>query len=224
MSYTTAANIRGLINKTSVADDAILTTLISAAELAINNFTNRPDGFEAVAVATARKYTGSGRTYQWIDECVEITKVEVKDSPTDSTYVSWAATDYLAGSGDVKEPNYNSLPYVFLIADPTGDYSTFTSGGYSFMRGFPPDGEEVRGVPTVQVTARWGYSAVVPATITKACEMQTIRWYKRLESAMADALASAELGQLLYRQELDPDVKFILVGGRYVKPSIGRRY
>jgi hypothetical protein len=94
----------------------------------------------------------------------------------------------------------------------------------TFWPGDSLEGEEVRGIPTVQVTAKWGYSAVVPPTITKACEMQVVRWYKRFEGAMADALASAELGQLLYRQELDPDVKFILVGGRYVKPSVGRRY
>ena len=224
MTYAVAADLRARINKTSVADDAILTAIIAAAERNINRACNRPDGFVALAIATARKYSGSGRTYQWIDECVAISKVEVKDSPTDAVYATWGAGDYLAGSGDVKDPNYNSLPYVFLISDPTGDYSLFTSGGYSFMRGFPPEGEETRGVPTVQVTARWGYAATVPDDIREACLMQAARWYKRFEGAMADALASAELGQLLYRQSLDPDIRRILIDGRYTKPSIGRRY
>ena len=53
--------------------------------------------------------------------------------------------------------------------------------------------------------------------------MQAARWFKRFQSSMADVLASDELGTLLYRQSLDPDVKRLLVDGRYVKPVIGRR-
>lgn len=223
MSYASASDLRSQINKTSTADDPTLTALLSAAERTINQFCNRPDGFESDTTASARIYAGSGKTYQAIDECVTITLVAVKESPTDTTYTAWAAGDWIPFSGDYKDPNFNSLPYTMLMIDPTGDQAIFTNGRYSNLKGFRPDTISQRGVPTVQITAKWGYSVAVPADIKEACIMQAARWYKRLEGAMSDALASGELGTLLYRQSLDPDIKMILVNGRYVKPAIGRR-
>lgn len=221
--YCTAAELRGQMNKTSVADDAILTAIIAAAENTINQFTNRPDGFIALTNATARLYSGSGKPYLFIDENVSITLVEVKSSPTDTTYTSWATTDWIPFRGDPEDPNYNGLPYTAIMVDPTGNYSIFYSGSFVTRGGFRPSTDVNRGVPTVRITAKWGYSVAVPADIKQACLMQSARWYKRMEGAMSDALASAELGTLLYRQVLDPDVKMILVNGRYVKPAVGRR-
>lgn len=221
--YATAAELRAQINKTDTSDDAILTTIISAAERNINRFCNRPDGFEADSSASARRYAGSGKPYQFIDECVEITLVEVKNSPTSTTYDSWATTDWIAAKGDPEYPNYNETPYDLIVVDPTGDEVIFYSGRYTTRGGFRPRTDIHRGVPTVRITAKWGFSVSVPDDIHEACIMQAARWYKRLEGAMADALASGELGTLMYRQSLDPDVKMLLVNGRYVKPTTGRR-
>jgi hypothetical protein len=44
-----------------------------------------------------------------------------------------------------------------------------------------------------------------------------------MESAMSDTLASGELGQLLYTQPVDPDVKFLLMNTRWYRPQIARR-
>jgi hypothetical protein len=149
--------------------------------------------------------------------------VEVKNAPTSGTYDSWATTDWIAAKGEPNYPNYNTLPYDLLIVDPTGDEEIFYSGLYTTRGGFRPVTEISRGVPTVRITALWGFAVSTPDTIKEACIMQSARWYKRLEGAMADALASGELGSLLYRQSLDPDIKTILVKGRYVKPTTGRR-
>jgi len=223
MSYATSAELRPQINKLSTADDGVLTMLLSAAETTINGFCNRPDGFVALTTAAARVYAGSGKPYLFIDENVSITLVEVKDSPTDTTYTSWATTDWIPFRGDPEDPNFNGLPYTAIMADPTGDYSIFYSGSFVTRGGFRPSTDINRGVPTVRITAKWGYSVAVPADIKQACLMQSARWYKRMEGAMSDALASAEMGTLLYRQVLDPDIKMILVNGRYVKPAVGRR-
>lgn len=223
MAYATPVELRAQVNMTTATSDAVLEDIISAAEITINRFTNRPDGFEADAAATARIYAGSGKPYQFIDETVEVTLVEVKDSPTDTGYTSWAATDWLGFRGDPRDPNYNFLPYDSLMIDPTGDYAIFLSGSFVTRGGFRPSTDINRGVPTVQVTAKWGYSVLVPADIHEACIMQASRWFKRLQGAMSDALASGELGTLLYRQSLDPDIKMILVNGRYKKPMTGRR-
>jgi hypothetical protein len=223
MAYATPEELRRQIGKTSTATDTTLTAVLSAAERTINRFVNRPDGFEAAAAASARLYAGSGKPYQFVDECISITTVEVKDSATDDTYDTWTTADWIACSGDPEYPDFNNLPYNLILVDATGDESIFTSGKYTVRGGFRPTTDVARGVPTVRITARWGYSAAAPADIQEACIMQAARWFKRLEGAMSDALATGELGTLFYRQSLDPDIKMILVNGRYVKPTTGRR-
>lgn len=223
MAYATAATLRTQINKTSTADDATLTTLISAAERNINRFCNRPDGFEADSSASARRYAGSGKPYQFVDECVEITLVEVKDSATDTSYDSWTSADWIAARGDPEYPNYNETPYDLIIVDPTGDESIFTSGKYTVRGGFRPITDVSRGVPTVRITAKWGFSVSVPADISEACIMQAAIWYKELEGAMGPSLVNTELGQIVFQKPIHPSIKRILVDGRYVKPTTGRR-
>lgn len=223
MAYATAIELRAQMTKTSSLKDTEIDALLAGAERTINRVVNRPDGFIADTVASTRIWAGSGKPYQFIDENVEITLVEVKDSPTDTSYTAWAATDWIAAKGGPREPNYNELPYDLLIVDPTGDEVIFFSGKLTTRGGFRPISDVSRGVPTVRITAKWGYSVAVPDDIKEACIMQAMRWFKRTEGAMSDALASAELGMLLYRQTIDPEIKLILFQGRYVKPMIGRR-
>ena len=128
-------------------------------------------------------------------------------------------------TGDQHAPDFVSLPYTMLIIDPNGDQAWFTGETFSQKR----RGRQGRGhsllsrVPTVQVTARWGYSELVPDDIRQACIMIAARFYKRMQGSMADSLASADLGGLLYVQQIDPDVAGILLDGAYRRPAVGRR-
>jgi len=183
--------------------------------------------------ANARYYVGSGKSFQWIDECVSVTAVAVKDSASDDedSYVAWTVgtvgttteADVFPATGDPAMPDYMATPHTLLVVGANGDYSTFTGGGFTSRGGFRPLTTVSRGLPTVEVSGRWGYATTVPDDIKEACLMQAARWYKRFQSAMSDTLASAELGTLLYRQSLDPDIRRLLVDGRYVKPTVGRR-
>jgi hypothetical protein len=179
--------------------------MIAAAEEAINNYCNRPDGFEALTTATARLYSGSGLDHIWIDECVEVTAVAVKDSPTDSALVTWATTDWIGFSGDPEWPNFNKLPYAGIkIRIDTGDYSYFPKSSY----------------PVAQITAKWGYAVTVPEAIKQACITQVARWAQRAKSGWADAVGSDMTGTLAYKKVLDPDVQLLLKSGRYFRPTI----
>ena len=225
--YGTAAELRSQIDLDSASDDALLLVLLGAASRAIDNFCNRAeDGFTAPAAGTARIYPGSGRGVQWIDECVAISAVAAKTSPTAATYTAWVAGDWIAATGDPKRPDFNRTPYRFLVLDPGGDQAWFPSGRWSYTPGFRPTESEIQdqlpyAVPTVQVTARWGYAATTPDPIKQATITMAARMYKRGGSGWADTLANADMGQLLYRAALDPDVKMLLQMGRYVRPAIG---
>lgn len=207
--YITLVNVKSRIEKAGVEDDAVISAIITSASLAIDRYCNRPDGFVALTNATARIYPGSGKDVQRIDECTAITLVEVKDSVTDDTYVSWAATDWIPFRGDVEKPDFNRTPYTHLMTDLNGGYSDFTCGNYSR-----------RAVPTVRVTAKWGYATTVPGPIQEACAALTARWYKRYQSAWADTQGNADLGILLYRQVLDPDIQMMLKEGRYIRQPV----
>lgn len=226
MSYATIAELKLQIDKTGstgTGDPANLQLLLDAATDTINGVCNRPDGFVSLANAAARVYNGEGGPYQWIDECTAITLVEVKDSPTDSTFATWAVTDWIPFSGDPDAPDFNRLPFAAIMVTPNGSFSHFVSGRFTTRRGFMPDSTVTRGTPTVKVTAKWGYSVTVPARVKEACLVQAARWFKRGESSWADAMAPASFGTLMFVKVLDPDVENMLVKARLIRPAVGRR-
>ena len=222
-NYCTAAELRTQIEKTGTTGsgtDAALGVIIEAVSRSIDNYTNRPDGFVAVTAA-ARYYTGLGHSYLLIDDCTTVTEVAVKDSYTDTTYTTWAATDWQAASGGPDRYNWNRTPYTMVVVLPTGDYSVFLDGmgnGRDLFTGLRTGENYGRAVPTVKVTATWGYSAAAPAQIKQATIALSARWFKQGQGAWSDTLASPELAQLIYRKE-NVDIQMMLK--RFVRPAIG---
>jgi len=223
--YATIVELKDMIGRTTDArpSDANLQLILDGAATAIDRFCRRPDGFVADVAASARVYCGSGSGVMRIDECASVTTVAVKDAITDTAYVDWESTDWTQASGDVMAPDFNRTPYTLLVVLPSGDYSRFLSGRGGYRPGFRPDPDTQRipGLPTVQVTAKWGYATTVPTQIKLAAVMQATRWFKRLQSGMSDALASGELGAVLYTKQLDPDVAMILKDGRFIRQTVG---
>jgi len=204
-------------------DDNVLSGMITAASRFIDCYCGREKGFFiADTTASARYYSGSGKVYQFIDPCIEITEVAVKDSATDDTYTTWTADDdYWEFSGDPEYPDFNTLPYTAIMTNPTGDYVSFTSGQWVKRRGFKPVSPYGRATKTVKVTAKWGYAEEVPSDIERACIMLVTRWFNRQRGGMTDTLVSANLGRLIYTQKIDPDIAAILNDGRWKVPTSG---
>lgn len=224
--YASAAELRTQMEKTGTtgpAADSALDIIIEAVSGAIDTYLNRPDGLVAAAVASARTFAGQGLPYIRIDDCISITTVAVKDSATDTTYTAWAATDWIAFSGDPQDPNFNSLPYTGLMCAPGGDYATFTSGRFATRGGFRPTSGISRGAPTVQVTARWGYAATVLPAIKEATLILAARLYKKGLSAHMDVVSAEQFGQAAFRELSANEIKLLLDGSRLFRPAIGRR-
>lgn len=225
-SYASVLEMRASSKKELNEDDFKLQLLLDAAKGAIDAYTNHPMGFVALDEATTRLYSSLGTGYLMIDECVEVTAVGVKNSPSDTTYEAWDVGDWIACSGDPQEPNFNDTPYDLLLVSATGSQRYFHSGSYGYWK--DTIGDEDRGrtrrLPNVQITARWGYAELCPPTVKLATIIQATRWLKRGESSWADAIASEDsFGQLQFRKPLDADVQMLLVNARLVKPSMGRR-
>lgn len=231
-AYATVEELRADIQKTVTTNDLSLARILDGAAEAIDQYCNRPDGFMADAIASARYYAGSGTPVQRIHECAAISTVRVKASPSgdEDSYVDWTvgtigtttSADVFGARGDPQAPTFEA-PYTMLIVGATGDYSAFPNSQVVGRGGFTPLSLAPRGLPCVEVSSQWGFSLTPPDSLKVANIMQAARVYKRLQSSMADALASTELGQLVMRQRLDPDVMFILDGGHWRVPAIGRR-
>jgi hypothetical protein len=226
-AYGTVAGLKSRIQKSDATDDTVIQGLLNAAAFCIDHWCNRAhnnpseiDTFLAPATASARIYTTRLGYYVLLDETPSITTVAMKDSPTDITYTALAASDWVAFSGSPERPNFNRLPYNGIMISAVGDQVPFVSGSYSFRPGFRPSQTGRRGVPTLQVTAKWGYALTVPPVVTEATYVLTARWLKRGQSAWSDALASADFGMILYRQKVDPDVMMMLSNARLIKPAL----
>jgi len=229
--YATVAELKARIERTRATDDVILLAILTGASRSIDNACNRrKDGFLA-AVSSTRTFTGSGQAVQRIDECASVSAVAVKDSRGATTYTAWTATDWALFAGDARWPEFNVGPFDKLMVAWNGNYSNFTSGSASgpgnngwFLSTAHGIGlynpRTAYAVPTVQVTAFWGYALATPPEIREATCMQAARWYKRFQGAMTDTLADAETGTLIYDKPLDPDIRRILVDGRYVRKTV----
>ena len=196
MGYVTLSEVKAASDiRNDTRFDARIGTLIEAASATIDQMCNRPEGFLAQSVASAKLYAGSGRDSLMISECVEVTLVEIKRSGT------WTAlSDWAAFAGDSKAPVYDSLPYTGVLADAASfDASRF---------------------PNVRVTARWGYSDTLPPQVEEAALIFVSRWLKRGQSSYADTLTSDMGGTLEFRRQVDPDVMTILKTGRLIKPMV----
>jgi len=220
VDYVTVAEVAAQSNISTTAYNDKLEVLISNVSSMINRYCQRPHGFLADSSASTRLFVGSGNAVQYIDETPEITLVEVKDSITDTTYTSWAATDWIAFSGSTKSPNYQpitadeSKPYTKLAVLLSGNYVHFTSGLANHTRpGFKPPMVRVTtdfGQPTVRVTAKWGYAASTPVTVKQACLIEISRWFGQSEAGWTDTLASSDFQELRVSKDLHPITRMML--------------
>lgn len=223
--YCSVAEVREQIGKLSPAKDAIIEAIIIEASEWIDRFCNRPDGFKADGQADARVFVGKGTSVLYIDECAAVETLEVKRDASDDSFVLWETGDFYAASGDPRRPDFNRTPYHFLIVNPYGNYSIFPSGQSrgSFRNARRPGEHATIGVPTVRVTANWGYALDTPPVIKQACITQTVRWFKRGEGAWGDSIGSVDTGEPQFRKVLDPEIESMLVRGRYKRRAMGGR-
>jgi hypothetical protein len=182
-----------LASTTDTTYDTALDNFIAAASRLIDKEVGREADWFASTDSETRYFDGSGEVTQEIDELHTLTSVAVSESgeTCSSGYTSWTLdTDYY-----VWPYQYSQLgvPITRLIADWNGSKNTW--GHYR---------------KSIKVVGQFGFSATPPEDIKMACKIQSVRWFARAKQLYQDAGASAQTGQLIFAQSLDPDIKEIL--------------
>lgn len=133
------------LTEIDVSFDTTIEFWISVVEDFIDHETGR--NFKADSADSKRYFDGNGETDLYIDECVSITDLKIYDSLGNLLETLAKDTHYLVHP-------YNELPIRKVLSkyyNPTG-FSRF-----------------YKGQKNIEINAKWGYSAVVPAQIKFAC-------------------------------------------------------
>jgi len=174
--------------------DGVLANMITAAsrliDQAVGGWANY---FYPTTDSQTRYFDGSGNEELYIDPAVSITSVAVSDSGrAASDYTAWTAdSDYF-----VAPYNYASIGYPILKL--IVDNEAGSKGNWGKVR------------KGVKVVGRFGWSSTPPADIEQACKIQAVRWFMRAKQGYQDGAANPNLGEMVFMQELDPDVKMVL--------------
>jgi hypothetical protein len=171
-------------------EDTLWNMLIEASRLIDQHKRVEPGAYDADDSET-RYFAGSGADRQWIDYMVSVTSVAVEE--TDGVYTTWT-----------EDTDFYTWPYnASAISEPIRALEVVDKSGTT-------KSVFTLGAKRVKVVGVFGVSSAPPDPIKRACKIQAARWYKRAQQAWQDASMGGELGQLLYTQELDPDIKTLL--------------
>lgn len=214
--YATVAELKARTGQTKDTDDTILLALLTAVSRMWDRFCGRYEyGFKALDTATALEFPGRGDGWVYTEENVEITAVGYKSSVTETSYTALTSADFRGFRGSPKSRNsirYDRVPYHGVMLTPNASISRFVDGDYAKLQAIEP---------TVQVTAKWGYSVLVPEEIREATIAQTTILYKRGSGAWSDVLVSGDFGEVRFVRALDPALKLLVKMTGFVKPGLG---
>jgi hypothetical protein len=193
-AYCTLAELREHMGDTSTTlTAAVAERAINAASRAIDRHCGR--WFYQEAAARVRVYRPDDAYEAWVDDISTTTGLVIKtDTTGDGTYATtWASTDYqleplnadIVGSGSTVQP----YAWWRIVAIDRYTYPSSTRR------------------PTLQVTARFGWSAV-PDDVQEACLIKAAALYERRNSpggvAGVDGFGVVRIGRS------DPDVVELL--------------
>ena len=187
--YASLAEVKAAARISDTVDDALLEIAIESASRAIDGHTHR-NFYVAGTAATARVFAASNSDFVWVDDFASTTGFVLATSDNlDAVFsTTWTASDYqLEPLNGVSEGV--SWPYTRIRS--TGN------------KGFPY-GSHLAGV---QVTARWGWTAV-PTAIKQACIILAGRQFKRYDSPLGVA-GFGDLGAMRVSR-VDPDVATLI--------------
>ena len=196
--YAALTDVKGALRMgtADTADDALLELAIESASRMIDDECDRV--FYASGTAVARDFAPVNWQRVDIDDCITITSVTA-DTDHDGTFEeTWTASDYRVVP-DNNLAGGRPWPTTGLVAISDKVFYPY------------------RGELTVRVTGTWGFGTAVPTEVKNACVIQSLRYFKRLDSPLGVA-GFGEMGAIRV-SKVDPDVAAML--SRYRKSKVG---
>lgn len=184
-----------LFSSTAYDYDGVIQGMITAASRLIDREVGGwANYFYPSTADETRYYDGNGEEEIYVDPIVSLTSVYVSEGGgrASSDYTAWTQdTDFY-----IMPYNYSALdvPIQALVIDndsgSKGTWGTVRKG--------------------IKITGVFGYSSYPPADIQQAAKITAMRWFMRAKQSWQDTSVNAAMGEMLYTQSLDPDVKEIL--------------
>lgn len=190
--YISASELKAYGNPAiaDAVDDTRIGEVVNAVSRKIERHTGRQ--FNDAVTPTARVYRPECVDWISVDDFSTTSGLIVKsDTGLDGGYATTIAASF-----------YSALPLNGIVDGVTGQaYREIQlHGGQRFVTS--------EGRPTVQVTARWGWTAV-PADVKEACYIETARIFKRRETP-AGVHGFGDFVVRVSREPLDPDAASLL--------------
>ncbi len=187
--YITTAELKMYAKITDSDDDTSIANVVVAISRNIERFTGRQ--YNDAGSATARTYAATNSHHVEVDDFSTVNGLVVEtDTGLDGAYATAIAST-----------SYTLFPLNGVVEGQTGwpyrKITLHTAGTFTVSEGRP----------LVQVTARWGWSAV-PADIKQAALIQGARIFGRRESVHGVLGAGDFVVRVSNR--LDPDVEEML--------------
>jgi hypothetical protein len=168
--YTTDSLIENYLNKE--IPDVDLNPFILATQKYIEQYTHRV--FKADSTASARSYDGNGRQALNIDDCVEVTLVEIGNNTWGDSYTTI--------------PSSGANSYITLPTNNEADEVPINKIGLRAN-------VWTHGVANNRITAKWGYSVEVPSDIQFAATVLASGMYNENKGGNTGAIKSEKIGQ-----------------------------
>lgn len=167
--YTNEAKVEAFLNDT--IEDGKLADILLTVEDYIDGYTGR--NFKADSTASARKFAGNGSQELDIDECVAVSKVELGNNEYGDTFSEISAGG--ANGYYLWPENYSQEAVPARKIHLRG--RRWTSGWQNH-----------------RITAKWGYSAAVPAAISQAATILTAAIYRLGDGGGIGGVKSEKIG------------------------------
>ncbi|MHA1853385.1 MAG: hypothetical protein ACTSUF_07720 [Candidatus Heimdallarchaeaceae archaeon] len=168
--YTTEEKIEKYLNITITTDDA--DDFILATQKYIDEMTGR--SFKADESASARLYNGNSRQGLIIDDCVEVTKVEVGSN--------------IWGDSFEEISNDGSTRYYTLPANNEAENLPIRKIGLR-------DRIWIEGHANHKITAKWGFSEEVPSDVSFAATVIASGMYYENRGGKSGKVGMEKIGQ-----------------------------
>lgn len=200
VSYATLEEISAALGiSLSESSEATIIALAARASRAIDSYLKRAPGAFAAESSSIRYFSGDGSRRLMIDEIVgPPVSVEISSDGLLTSYDT-TLSDYLCWPYNAESWE---IPYVALDLGPLS-----TTRWPSYPK-------------SIRITGVFGFSSVEPDEIKQATIIQAIRWFKRGQQAFQDTGAIVSLGQLIYTQQLDPEVKQLLSAPKFQRITL----